>query len=384
MFRYANWFFFTQNYFVPMAKKKSSAAGNTIHSFDYFENPNVGDQNVIVLFGDDSFLKREALKLLLQSLVDGESAELSSRRFDGANTQWRDIHDELATNSLFGGGQNIAVIDDGDVFVSEYRTQLEDHCSSERLRGVLILIVGSWPKNTRLFKKIDQIGLQIECKIPMAPRSTSKIDESRVRRWVISWAASQHQIALDESAAQQVLELNDAEFGMMDQSLAKLALYVSGKEKVTAELVAETIGGWRTKTTWDLVDAAAEGRTAEALTQLQRLLQAGEHPMALYGQISWSLRRYAKATEIIFDDQRKGKRVSISNALEKAGIRKWPKDELQKSELRIKQLGRDRAGKLYQWLLETDLALKGSHSKEGRARTALETLIFKMAKAPKA
>jgi DNA polymerase-3 subunit delta len=44
------------------------------------------------------------------------------------------------------------------------------------------------------------------------------------------------------------------------------------------------------------------------------------------------------------------------------------------------QLGRKRAGQLYRWLLELDLALKGSHSQDDRARWALEQLVLRMAK----
>ena len=45
----------------------------------------------------------------------------------------------------------------------------------------------------------------------------------------------------------------------------------------------------------------------------------------------------------------------------------------------VRQLGRVRVKQFYQWLLDTDLALKGSHSDMKRARMALETLFFKMA-----
>jgi hypothetical protein len=44
------------------------------------------------------------------------------------------------------------------------------------------------------------------------------------------------------------------------------------------------------------------------------------------------------------------------------------------------QLGRGRAGQLYEWLMELDLALKGSHSPENRARWALEQLVLRMAR----
>jgi DNA polymerase-3 subunit delta len=167
---------------------------------------------------------------------------------------------------------------------------------------------------------------------------------------------------------------------VLDQDLAKLALFVKSGQKVTAELVQQIVGGWRTKTTWDLVDAAAAGDAGEALVQLDRLLQSGEHPLALVGSISWSLRRYAAATRIFQQAERRGERIGLKEALTQAGVRDWPFGALAKTEDRLKQLGRQRAGKLYRWLLELDLSLKGTHSQDDRARWALEQLILRMAK----
>ena len=38
-----------------------------------------------------------------------------------------------------------------------------------RASGVLILEVDEWPANTRLYKAIDQAGLQIDCRPPQKP-----------------------------------------------------------------------------------------------------------------------------------------------------------------------------------------------------------------------
>ena len=55
-------------------------------------------------------------------------------------------------------------------------------------------------------------------------------------------------------------------------------------------------------------------------------------------------------------------------------------DALKKAEAQLIQISRPRATQLYRWLLETDLALKGSHSRPERARLALETLIFRLSR----
>jgi DNA polymerase-3 subunit delta len=170
---------------------------------------------------------------------------------------------------------------------------------------------------------------------------------------------------------------------MLDQHLAKLALLVDPQRPVGPEQVHTIIGGWRAQTIWELIDAALSGRTEAALTQLDRLLRCGEHPLALVGSLAWSLRRYAAATRHYERAQRSGRKIPLREALSLAQVRDWPPGELARAEQRLLALGRQRAGQLYRWLLELDLALKGSHSQEARARWALEQLLLRLAPRPK-
>jgi DNA polymerase-3 subunit delta len=129
-----------------------------------------------------------------------------------------------------------------------------------------------------------------------------------------------------------------------------------------------------------LIDAALDGQAAEALKQLDRLLQTGEHPLAMLGPIAWSLRRFAAATRAYERAERQRRPIALREALLQAGFRTWPAGALERAEGQLKQLGRQRAGALYRWLLEADLAIKGSHSSPERARFVLERLVLKMAK----
>jgi len=296
--------------------------------------------------------------------VSGEMSSTRSRHF-----------------SLFGGGgPRLAVVDNADTFVSENRSRLEDYLAKPKSTGKLILLVSTWASNTRLYKRVDKTGLQIECKAPTASGRSKSIDEKRVGQWLTQWAKSEHQFELPSNSARHLLELVGVDFGLLEQNLAKLALFVTAKEKATPELIDQVVGGWKSKTIWETVEYAVDGHAAEALTQLDHLLQSGEHPRALFGQLAWSLRRYAIATDAFIRSQRQGRRSGLSAALKEAGFRDWPKGSMQNAERQLKQLGRPRAIKLHRWLLDTDLALKGTHSSPSRARYALEQLFCKMAK----
>jgi DNA polymerase-3 subunit delta len=360
---------------------------NTLHAFDFLATPSDRKlPGVCAVFGDEPFLKRLVLKDLRRHVV-GDDPDMPVATYDCQERppDWRDVADELATASLFGGGRpRLVVLERADAFVSANRTRLEDYAAQPRTTGVLILDVDEWAANTRLYKAVDQSGLQIDCRPPQKKGKNKDIDESAIARWIMSWGKSQHGIVLSSDAAQHLLDLTGAVFGLLDQNLAKLALFAQFGSKVTPDQVQEIVGGWRSKGIWDLVDAAAAGDSADALAQLDRLLHAGEHPLALVGSLSWSLRRYAAATRLFEQAERGDRKIPLRDALTQAGFRDWPIGSVAAAEKRLMQLGRHRAGKLYSWLLQLDTSLKGSHSQDDRGRWALEQLILRMAKAPAA
>jgi DNA polymerase-3 subunit delta len=358
---------------------------STIHAHDYLAAPDGSNVSGLgIIFGDDSFLKRLVLKALRRQVV-GDEADVSMAVHDCQERlpDWRDVADELATASLFGqGAPRLVVLERADAFVSANRPKLEDYAAKPRATGVLIIEVDEWPATTRLYKAVERAGFQIDCRPPQKKGKSKEPDEAAIARWIIAWGKSQHTIALTADAAQHLLDLTGPAFGLLDQNLAKLALLASTGSKVTPEQVQEIVGGWRGKSTWDLVDAAAAGDAADALEQLDRMLNAGEHPLALVGSLAWSLRRYAAATRIFQQAERAGSKISLREALTQSGFRDWPIGSVAEAEKRLIQLGRHRAARIYRWLLELDLALKGSHSQDDRARWALEQLVLQMAKKP--
>jgi DNA polymerase-3 subunit delta len=335
------------------------------------------------LFGDEDFLKR-LVKQRLREAILGDDLDATFTTFTGDAVDWSDVADEAATVSLFGGGRKrLVIVDDADDFVSKFRARLEDYVEKPKRSAVLVLDVGAWASNTRLYKAVHAKWLQIDCRLPQhSVGRRSELDVNRLIRWLVEWTKARHQATLAPAGAQLLIDLVGPQLGMLDQDLAKLALFVKPKEKITPELVQEVIGGWRAKTVWEMVDAASDGNAAEALRQLDMALQSGEHPQALYGQIAWSLRRFTAATRIFVAAEKNGRRIPIRDALEQAGFRAWPQQALPNAERQIKQLGRDRAGKMLQWLLDADLALKGSHSSPDRARFVLEHLFLRMAQQP--
>jgi DNA polymerase III subunit delta len=338
-----------------------------LHAIDYLEAPADNPPGPIsVVFGDSAFLKGLAIGRIREAVLGtGGEGDFSLTSLEGPRATLRDLMDELSTLAMFGGGKRLVVLGEADEFVTRYRAELEDYAARPKSSAVLVLDVKSWPSNTRLYKAVAAIGLVVDCNAPA---------QARLLRWLAGWAKTAHAVQLLPAAAEMLVDLIGPELGLLDQELAKLSLSVGPGGKITTELVRELVGTWRARTTWDMLDAALDGRMQEAMVQLDRLLLSGEAPIAVLGQISASLRRLAAATRLVISAQAAGRRTTPRAALEQAGVKPFV---LEKAERQLRRLGRQRGSQIYDWLLETDLDLKGDSQLPPRA--VLERLIVRLA-----
>jgi len=355
-----------------------------IDALDYLKDPAAhAPRPVCVVFGDEAFLKHQVVLRLRREVLGSGEGDFSLGSFDGPTATWRDVLDELATVALFGGGKRLVVVHDADRgrkgqgdapeeaddqargFVARYRAELEEYVARPKSRAVLVLEMASWPANTRLYRAVGEAGLAVAARTPLAPR----LDE-----WLVAWAKQSHGVVLSGSVAAMIRELVGAELGLLDQELAKLASAAGVGAKITPDMVRQMVGNWRERTAWEMLDSMLEGKVRQALGQLDRVLLAGEHPIAILGQVSATLRRLAAATRLILFGQTTGRRVALRDALGQAGIRDFV---LAKAEGQLRRLGPHRGALLYQWLIEADLDLKGASALP--PRTVLERLVVRLA-----
>ena len=337
-----------------------------LHAIDFLAAPAKNPPKpVCVAFGDEAFLRGHVLSRIRDAVLTGDDADFSLSVFEGPKANLAEVLDCLDTLAMFGGGRRLVIVEDADKFVTRYRAELEDCVSQPAAGGILVLSLKSWPANTRLCKAVAADGLTIACSAPTP---------ARLARWLVSWSKQAHGIELQNSAAEQLIEMVGPELGLLDQEISRLALTTEPGGTITAATVKKTVGSWRAKTTWDMLDAALEGKARDAMVQLDRILLAGENPIAVLAQISATLRRFAAATRLVLQAEQAGRRVALRATLEEAGFKPFV---IQKSERQLRQLGRQRGQQLYGWLLEADLDLKGNSLVQ--PRLILERLILRLA-----
>ncbi len=328
-------------------------------SLAFLDRPRKGKpQPIYVLAGDEDFLKRQVLRALRQSLLGDGDDGFGFSSHPGDKAVWSAIHDELQTLP-FLGGLRLVVVEGADPFVTKHRQSLEKYVAAPASKGVLVLIVSSWPANTKLAKLIDNNGT-IVCKAPAA---------TRLPEWCARWCEAQHGKQLAVPAAQLLVELIGPEMGLLDQELAKLATYVGEAARIDSGDVDKLVGNSRAQEVWTIFDAIGAGQTGAALTVLDRLFEQGSAPQAILGAFSYQMRLLARAARL----HSQGK--PLPAALAEVGVNQWRADKVQ---AQMRHLGRRRLARLYDWLLEMDLGMKGGSQLP--EKVLFERLIVRLAR----
>ena len=315
----------------------------------------------MVLFGSERSLKVDVLHIIPGCAADTDDDaddDASLTRVSGSDAELVRVTDELLTVSMFGD-RRIVLIDDADDFIKDNRPGLEKYAAKPARSSLLILDVKSWPKNTRLAKVVAEIGLAIEC---------NPLTGAALQRWLQQTAKTRFGKSIDREAMQLMFSLAGTSLGILQQELAKLAALVGDADVITSEDVGQTVGDWKTQTTWEMLDAVRSGKVGTAIAGLDRLLLAGEHPIKIMGGITYVFRKLGEATEIARQTR------DVSGALRSAGV--FPA-AVGPSEAYLRRIGFDKASRILQRLADTDANLKGGSRVDSRLQ--LEHLFVLLA-----
>jgi DNA polymerase-3 subunit delta len=259
--------------------------------------------------------------------------------YPGETANWSTIRSELETLP-FLSPRRVVAIEQADPFVTEHRAQLEKYVAQPS-KGTLILDVRTWQSTTKLAKALPDEA-QVACKA---------LRPQQLPPWCVQRAKSAYGKKLSQAAAEALVELIEPSLGLLDQELAKLATYVGERATIDADDVDKLCGRSRGAETFKIFAAIGEGNAGEALEILHRLRDEGAEPIQVLGAFSWQLRRLAQAGRLVKQGE------VASRALSQVGT---PPFALRNAEQQMRHLGMRRLEKLFDWLLEMDLGLKGN------------------------
>jgi DNA polymerase III subunit delta len=312
------------------------------HAVDVLKNPcEHAVPGMVVLTGKERFIKLEVLKWLktglfgIEGMLEAGDTTLRSKGLDFIS-----LADELRMVSMWQSIK-LVIVEDADEFVSSFRSQLESYAKNTAKKSVLVLDVTTWPATTKLAKIVKETGWTIECQ---------ELAGQKLIQWIIDWAKLHYKKSISGNVAQLIVDLVGASMGLIEREISKLADYTGERNQITQKDVEQLVGGWKTETTWTMLNAVRDQEPGIALEQLHQLLKSGEPPMKILGGINFVFRKYAEATQLVYQG------VPLPAALTETKF--FPRD-IEPATRYLKRLGRERASQITKLLHDADLNFKG-------------------------
>jgi|CXWL01.1.fsa_nt_gi DNA polymerase-3 subunit delta len=245
---------------------------------------------VYAIFGEDDFLRRQALDRIVTRAIGPERDGMAYVEFDGDSADLAQVLDEVRTASLLAP-LRVVCIREADGFITDHRDALERYAQSPAPTGVLILVCRSWQKTWRLYKKVDALGGNIECATPKA---------RDLPDWVTKRARDTYECSIDPAAARRLVELVGDQLGILDMELAKLSTHVAPQKSIASEHVEELVGASRIEKVFAITDAVARRDAARALALWDQVIATDRQaPYRAVAGLAYGLRRLAEAKRLL-------------------------------------------------------------------------------------
>ena len=233
----------------------------------------------------DALIIREQLERLIDHAIGQSDRQMSLSEYDGPAAELAAVLDDLRTLPFFGE-RRVVIVRDADPFVTRYRRQLEDYLASPAPTGVLVLIVTTWAKTTRLSK----ISQSIDCAAPT---------RRSLAQWTVSRAKEHYDRRLTPAAAETLVDLIGENATSLDTELAKLAAYTHGRNTIDVDEVMALAVDQRQHQLFGLTDAIGLKNLGLALLRLDQLIGSDRSAeFKLVGGLSWQLRRLWRAWQL--------------------------------------------------------------------------------------
>ena len=159
--------------------------------------------------------------------------------------------------------------------------QLETLLKAPEPLTTLVFVAGAVDKRSRMFKLLTKQATLVECGVIE--------DLADAERWVRTRIAAAG-IEIESAAARLLAGRAGLDVRRLRNDVDRLLLYALGQKRVTVDDVRDIAGPAELQDNWAMTNAIEAARGGEALRQLALMLDAGEPPEKILGQLGWLVR----------------------------------------------------------------------------------------------
>ncbi len=241
---------------------------------------------IYVLKGQDDSLVGARLQMLLDELIEPAQRVTALLDVNGPGASLPDVLDELRTLP-FLADKRIVVVRNADDFISDNREVLEKYFDAPCPTGILVLIVSDWRSNTKLARKLPEVGRLITVTQLKAPELAQRL---------VEYAREAYDKKLSSQTARILIDLTGDELPRLYSEIDKLTLYVESEKTITSAHVESLIGYNRIFGAFEVIDAISAGSAAQAVDRLRRMFaEDSSAEYTVVGAFAFHLRRMFNA-----------------------------------------------------------------------------------------
>jgi DNA polymerase III subunit delta len=300
-----------------------------------------------LIAGEESLLRDDALAALRAAAHPAGPADFDLDRFEGGAIDAATLLDAVQTLPVIAQ-RRVVIVNEPEAKRSASRgvadALAELVASLEPGGSALLVVVAARPDRRLRWVKAFESSI-VDCTAPTRPRDIAAFVRAE---------ADRQEVRLERGVAELLAERTGPQLMLLRHEIAKLCLLAGPNASVSRAHVAAGTPDVAEQPIWDMADAIGEGRGADALHALARLLASGAAPQLLLGALVSHFRRLLRVAS--------GGRVA------------GPPFARKKLESQAGRYGARRLRGSLEAIHETDLALKGAGAL--RPELALERLVI--------
>ena len=240
--------------------------------------------------GEEPLLRDDALGALHEAVLGDGPAEFNFDRLEGASTSPAALLDAVRILPVMAPRRLVVLRDPegaraGQRGLAEALAEIVEELR-ESCETVLVVVA----------ERVDGRARWVKA---FGPEARVDCDPPRRGREVVAFAraeAKRQGVNLEPGAAELLAERIGPQLLMLRQEIAKAALLAGPGETVSRAHVGVGTADVAEEPIWDLTDAIGEGRGADALGVLAKLLRAGAPPPVVLGALANHFRRLLRAS----------------------------------------------------------------------------------------
>ncbi len=238
-----------------------------------------------LILGEEPLLRDDALAGLREAVLGEGVEDFNFDRLEGSTAPAGALLDSVRTLPVMAP-RRLVVLRDPEAARGRGKqlTEAVAEAVAELRSGsetVLVVVAEKADRRARWVKAFGAAAI-VDCRPPRGERQIAAFVRAEARRQGVEF---------ERGVAELLAERIGPQLLMLRQEIAKAALLAGDGKRVTRAQIVAGASDVAEERIWDLSDAIGEGRAADALVALAKLLRVGAAPPLLLGAIASHFRR---------------------------------------------------------------------------------------------